>query len=537
MSESSIGRCDPVAPRLRGRSIEPVRMTSPVAFSAPVRSATAGRQDDRVRLAGVGAERAPGSRRRRRVVVGLRRPVADGRHERRSARAPAGAARRRGTHRRRGPPTRDRSTTPSSSTRRRRGSAGRSSAGRERLGRLRAGRGRRRSGGRAVRGAAVGTASPGRARRRVVEAGTAAAGAAGRSPVGDAATGPSADDRRRRRRRDRAAGRRRRLGRRTRRRPARRSRRRTPRRATTGRVADRGSPGSTRRRPTATTSARSCRARSPGRRAASAVLERPAGPPALARARAAATGRDRRDGPTSVCAKRRGSVTARPRARRGDRGAAAAWSSTTGPRRGGRAGPRTSGADGGRGGRGARRARRRGGGVDGCPACLAGTLALAHLAPRQGRLRVGRTHATLRYRWCLEMYWTTPSGTRYQTGKPRPTRSRQSVDEIARAGTSSKLTSLSGSPLTLRSWPGRVTATKCARSQSSLKVLPVEDLLDGVGARDEEELGVGTLGVQVPEGVDRVGRAVTVDVDAADGEHRVRRGGDDGHQVAVLGVA
>ena len=32
------------------------------------------------------------------------------------------------------------------------------------------------------------------------------------------------------------------------------------------------------------------------------------------------------------------------------------------------------------------------------------------------------------------MYWTTPSGTRYQTGIPRATRSRQSVELIASAG-------------------------------------------------------------------------------------------------------
>ena len=57
----------------------------------------------------------------------------------------------------------------------------------------------------------------------------------------------------------------------------------------------------------------------------------------------------------------------------------------------------------------------------------------------------------LRYSWCFEMYCTTPSGTRYQTGEPCSTRSRQSVDDIASAGISSKLTSPSGKPRTLRS--------------------------------------------------------------------------------------
>ena len=44
------------------------------------------------------------------------------------------------------------------------------------------------------------------------------------------------------------------------------------------------------------------------------------------------------------------------------------------------------------------------------------------------------------------MYCTTPSGTRYQTGWPRPTRARQSLDEIASAGTSSRVTAPSGKP-------------------------------------------------------------------------------------------
>ena len=42
------------------------------------------------------------------------------------------------------------------------------------------------------------------------------------------------------------------------------------------------------------------------------------------------------------------------------------------------------------------------------------------------------------------MYWTTPSGTRYQTGSPRRVRSRQSVDEIARAGISTMVTRSAG---------------------------------------------------------------------------------------------
>src|SRR6478736_6260563 len=65
------------------------------------------------------------------------------------------------------------------------------------------------------------------------------------------------------------------------------------------------------------------------------------------------------------------------------------------------------------------------------------------------------------------MYWTTPSGTRYHTGWPASARRRQSVDEIARAGTSSVETTPGGSPSTLSWWPGRETATKCAIFHSS----------------------------------------------------------------------
>ena len=67
----------------------------------------------------------------------------------------------------------------------------------------------------------------------------------------------------------------------------------------------------------------------------------------------------------------------------------------------------------------------------------------------------------------MATYWTTPSGTRYQTGSPRLTRSRQSVDEIAIAGTSSRLTRSSGRPSPDSVCPGRVTPMKWASANSS----------------------------------------------------------------------
>src|SRR6478672_2257154 len=65
--------------------------------------------------------------------------------------------------------------------------------------------------------------------------------------------------------------------------------------------------------------------------------------------------------------------------------------------------------------------------------------------------------------------------------------------------------------------------------------LPRQDLREGVGAGDEEQLRVRPLCGEVAEGVDRVGRAGPVDVDPADGEAGVGRRGDHRHEVAVLG--
>ena len=64
------------------------------------------------------------------------------------------------------------------------------------------------------------------------------------------------------------------------------------------------------------------------------------------------------------------------------------------------------------------------------------------------------------------MYCTTPSGTRYQTGLPAATRARQSVEEIAMAGTFSRDT-LSDPTGAESTCPGRVTPTNRARRHSS----------------------------------------------------------------------
>jgi hypothetical protein len=53
------------------------------------------------------------------------------------------------------------------------------------------------------------------------------------------------------------------------------------------------------------------------------------------------------------------------------------------------------------------------------------------------------------------MYCTTPSGTRYQTGSPAATRSRQPVELMASAGTSSSVTLPGGKRVrSTASYPG-----------------------------------------------------------------------------------
>ena len=67
-----------------------------------------------------------------------------------------------------------------------------------------------------------------------------------------------------------------------------------------------------------------------------------------------------------------------------------------------------------------------------------------------------------------------------------------------------------------------------------LQVLPRQDGGQRVGAGDEVQVGVGVEGVQIPQCVLGVGGPAAVDVDAADREAGVGRGGDHGHQVAVF---
>ena len=67
-----------------------------------------------------------------------------------------------------------------------------------------------------------------------------------------------------------------------------------------------------------------------------------------------------------------------------------------------------------------------------------------------------------------------------------------------------------------------------------LTVLPGEDLRQRVGSSDEVQLRARVLGRDVMQGVDRVSRPTSVDIDPGDREPRVGGRGDHRHEVPVL---
>ena len=141
-----------------------------------------------------------------------------------------------------------------------------------------------------------------------------------------------------------------------------------------------------------------------------------------------------------------------------------------------------------------------------------------------------------RYSRRFAMYCTTPSGTRYHTGSPRPARSRHSVEEMASAGTSTRRDRVA---------PAGQGRRGCARPGAPRRSAPAR-----TARRRRRQVRIwasasapvmknsstsGRVGAQVAQGVDRCTWPAAVDVDPAHREVRVRGSGDDRHQIAVLG--
>ena len=136
------------------------------------------------------------------------------------------------------------------------------------------------------------------------------------------------------------------------------------------------------------------------------------------------------------------------------------------------------------------------------------------------------------------MYWTTPSGTRYQTGMPAADpvpavggadRQRGHLDQAHRA--------LGQVGVGAGGSPGRVTPTKWASSNSCSLSRQLTIWARASAPVMKNSSASGRWRRRSVQRVDRVRRAAAVDVDPADREPRVGRGGDDRHQVAVLGRA
>src|SRR6187431_1984945 len=67
-----------------------------------------------------------------------------------------------------------------------------------------------------------------------------------------------------------------------------------------------------------------------------------------------------------------------------------------------------------------------------------------------------------------------------------------------------------------------------------IDVFPLEDLSDRVRSRYEEQVSIRAGLADVAQRVDRVGRSITLDVNAANCESRVSRSRDHRHEVAML---
>lgn len=69
-----------------------------------------------------------------------------------------------------------------------------------------------------------------------------------------------------------------------------------------------------------------------------------------------------------------------------------------------------------------------------------------------------------------------------------------------------------------------------------VNVFPLENLGYRISARNEEQIGVGASGADVAESVNRVRRAVALDIDAAHRESRVCGRRDYRHEVAMFAL-
>ena len=83
--------------------------------------------------------------------------------------------------------------------------------------------------------------------------------------------------------------------------------------------------------------------------------------------------------------------------------------------------------------------------------------------------------------------------------------------------------------------PGARHADEVRLLKELIGILPLRDLRQRIGTRDEVEIRIRVFARQVRQRIDRVGRPTAVNIDARHGETRIRCGSDNRHQVAMLG--
>ena len=133
----------------------------------------------------------------------------------------------------------------------------------------------------------------------------------------------------------------------------------------------------------------------------------------------------------------------------------------------------------------------------------------------ENALQSQATTASQRYSRSASMIARTGSGTRWRIGSPAPTRRRISDDEMPISGIRTT------SALPPSGVPGRGAHGDPRRGAHALRRVPAVERRQLVGAQQQHQVAVARG--QLLERVGRVRRALAVDLDAAELEHRIAR--------------
>ena len=77
-------------------------------------------------------------------------------------------------------------------------------------------------------------------------------------------------------------------------------------------------------------------------------------------------------------------------------------------------------------------------------------------------------------------------------------------------------------------------ANEVSEIKHGLPVAPGDDLAEGIRTRNEKQLSIGVFALHIGQSVDGEGVSPSINIHAGDLKARVGRGGDHGHEVAIL---